>query len=341
MQKDLYFEDGVSVVIVTYNGSERLVPTLDFLSKQENIHFKFEILVVDNNSTDSTSKKTYEIWEELGKPFKINVIKEITPGSMYARKKGIENSSFRYILFCDDDNWLNPGYVSQAYEIIRNKSEIAAVGGMGIMEYEKDIHPPRWLKNYEKNFGCGPQGKSDGDTTDVKGCLYSAGAIFDKVWLEKLDTMGFCPTLDGRNKTSLLGGEDTELTFALKLIGGRLYFSSELWFKHYMPKERLEWPYLKKLWRSFGSSNFIISAYNDGNESLTFKNLLVKEYRNLKRIMYLYIQFLIKSPREGDHKILEQERKIGELKAFVTAFDKFQSNTRQVKELRSRMKGRI
>lgn len=260
MSKKNYI-DGVSLVIITYNGNERLLPTLTHLAHQKNIHFNFEIILIDNNSNDDTSEKAKKIWQELGAPFDFRVLLEATPGQMYARKRGVNEASYRYMLYCDDDNWLCEDYVSTAYSTIVKDSQIAAVGGKGIMEYEAGFDVPHWMKEYEHNFGTGAQGEKDGDTTNDKGCLYTAGTLLDIKWLDKLYSMNFTPSLIGRDSKSLVGGEDTELTFALKLIGGKLYYSSKMTFKHFMPASRINWEYLKKLYLGFGISDIIISPY--------------------------------------------------------------------------------
>ena len=147
--------------------------------------------------------------------------------------------------------------------------------------------------------------------------------------------MGFTSSLSGRVGKTLLAGEDTELTFALKLIGGKLHYSSELWFKHFMPNERKNWKYLKKLWRSFGYSDFIISPYNDRSEEIEYKKLIKGKFFLLRRIIKLSLQFFMKKPKEGTYQVLERERKIGELLAFIKAFDMYKRNKRQVKQLRA------
>jgi len=252
---------GVSVVIVTYNGIKRLLPTLTHLAKQKNIDFDVEIILVDNNSSDGTSEKAQQLWDELKSPFILRIVSEKQPGTMYARKRGINESKYRYMLYCDDDNWLCEDYVSTAYSTIVKDSQIAAVGGKGIMEYEAGFDVPHWMKEYEHNFGTGAQGEKDGDTTNDKGCLYTAGAIIDLKWLDKLYELGFSSSLKGRDGKTLVAGEDTELMYALRLIGGKLYYSSKMTFKHYMPSTRINWEYLKKLWLGFGIADIIISPY--------------------------------------------------------------------------------
>ena len=99
------YKRGISIVIVTYNGLTRLKPTLEHLAKQIGIDFSVELLVIDNCSTDGTGKFVIDTWKKLHNPFNLRVILEKTPGQMYARERGVNEATYRYILYCDDDNW--------------------------------------------------------------------------------------------------------------------------------------------------------------------------------------------------------------------------------------------
>lgn len=327
-------ENGVSIVIVTFNGAARLQPTLEHLALQKDIDFPVEVVLVNNNSTDATVQTAEDYWKANGEPFPLHIFLEPRPGTMFARKTGIEKATYRYILYCDDDNWLCPEYVATAYNIISSDQEIAAVGGKGNIQYAEGFTPPEWIIPYEINFGNGPQGKKDGDITYSKGCLYTAGAILDTVWLEKLYKKGFVSSLNGRDGKTLVAGEDTELTMALKLIGGKLYYSSAMHFQHYMPPARITWAYLKKLYYAFGYAGFTISPY--------FFYFKKRPYPSRKKLLKKHIKILLKllrrklreQPKEGDRLLLDIAQKKGELKAILSNYQNYQSNIEVIEKIR-------
>lgn len=324
---------GVSVVIVCYNSSERILPTLYHLASQEGIEFPCEIILVDNNSSDNTAQIAIRYWNRLNPFVPFITVTEKRPGTMYARHKGIISANYRYVTFVDDDNWLCPCYLKTAFDIIKFNPEIAAVGGRGIMEFKKGYSPPAWIYQFEKSFGCGPQGNFDGDTTTHKGCLYTAGAIIDRFWLNRLFIYGFQSTLSGRIGNKLIAGEDTELTYALKLVGGKLYYSSLMEFKHYIPDNRLKWNYLKKLWRSFGYSDFLISPYNayfSKQGRLYIVNTVYRLFANL--LIHILLSFLI-SKKEGNIHTLKVYRALGGINALFTNFGTHIKNKEMVHKL--------
>ena len=67
--------------------------------------------------------------------------------------------------------------------------------------------------------------------------------------------------MQGRVGNKLSSAEDTELTYALVLMGYKLYYSHELTFYHYLPKERLSLTYLKKLFIAFGNDGPVRNLY--------------------------------------------------------------------------------
>lgn len=324
---------GVSIVIVTYNGRHKLRTTLEHLAKQEHLLINCELLVIDNNSTDDTAVFVCDKWEQLQTPYPLRVLKEPKAGTMHARQKGIEAALYRYLLFCDDDNWLHPTYVATAFNIIRQNPDIAVVGGLGIITYEKGFVIPSWMcEQYERSFGTGSQGKLEGNTTYDKGCLYTAGAIFDRVWLDKLYAFGFVTSLKGRDSTSLVAGEDTELTLALKLIGGELHYSSLLHFQHFMPKERINWAYLKQLWQGFGYSNYFVLPYREVQTNMQVRHFK-KLYLAIKRMAFLYLKKNKTHLKEGNVIILEFEMVKGNLKAMLFKQAVYNKSKKMVKHL--------
>lgn len=329
---------GVSVVLCVYNSKDRIVPTLQHLSQQRGIIFPCEILLVDNNSSDKTADIALESWGNNTSPFDLRIIKEPRAGTMHARHRGIVESKYRYLLFCDDDNWLNPLYVKTAFELIYNDPGIAAVGGCGILEFESHFNPPEWTENFKKTFGAGPQGKKDGDTTYGKGCLYTAGAILDRAWLDRLYSLGFESSLKGRDGKSLVAGEDTELTYALKLIGGKLFYSSALHFKHFMPARRITWPYVRKMWRSFGYSDFLISPYVMHFKNRRQRSFAVVILRQIIALAKPFGRAASKLFAEGDRNVLQYERARGEFRAAVFNYRTFLRNQQMVTKLLHQLK---
>jgi glycosyltransferase involved in cell wall biosynthesis len=254
---------GISVVICCYNSAQRITPTLQHLFLQKEISLSsWEIIIVNNCSTDNTVEVATMLWKSFAEdkpPFKI--IDEITPGLSVARKKGIEASDFDYVLFCDDDNWLNENYLSVALSTMQNSPAIGVLGGKGIPVFENSEPPYFWVNQYH-TLAVGKQSNINGDITDGRGVLYGAGMILNKSAYHLLTNhYKFNFLVSDRLGGNLLSSGDHELCLALKKIGYRIFYNESLEFKHYIPANRTTIPYYKKLFLGFGSSYAMLQAY--------------------------------------------------------------------------------
>lgn len=255
------FEKGVSVVICTYNGTRSLEPTLQHLSEQ-NFTVPFEIILVDNASTDGSKSFCDSWWEKNGNSkIAYRSMVQSIPGKTYAQEMGYEEAKYEYLLVVDDDNLLDNKYVQTAYDIMDSDESIGALGGWcdALLEEEK----PGWFDQNEKYFAVGKQGVKSGDITNQKGCVYGAGMMLRKSHWKRLYALGFDPLLSCRKGNSLSSGGDTEYCYALRLLGYKIWYDDRLYFKHYMISGRVRRSYISRLRKALSDSNFKLRIYED------------------------------------------------------------------------------
>lgn len=249
-------ETKLSVIICCYNSRHLLEPTLRALALQEKTdHFKWEIILVDNNSNDSTADFALTVWEELKSSFTLTVVHEANPGLIFAREKGISEASGDLLIFCDDDNRLAPHYVATVVEEFEKNDRIAVVAGRGIAAFE--IEKPVWFDEFSMNYAIG---KQKGAFSKLKN-IYGAGIGIRRKYLEMLYKSGFTPLLVGRTKSVLLAGEDTEMIFALQLLPVKIKYNNNLTFEHFLTAKRLTFDYLCSLRKGIGAARPILRLY--------------------------------------------------------------------------------
>lgn len=108
----------MSVVIPVYNDAEGIISTLRSLVKQDYPAERYEVIVVDNKSTDCTSHKVEAFQKEY--PLVIKLIYENNIQSSYAaRNRGIENSTGDIICFIDSDMWVEKDWLSRIEKFFR------------------------------------------------------------------------------------------------------------------------------------------------------------------------------------------------------------------------------
>ncbi len=254
---------GISVVVCCYNSAVRLAPTLNHLLAQKYISSSlWEVIVIDNASTDNTQQIALEIWENYaGEKPEFKIIYEKQPGLSFARKRGIIASAFDYVLFCDDDNWLYENYISTSLKMMESKPEIGALGGTGYPVFEDKEPPYFWVNQYHL-LATGEQSKINGDITNERKVLYGAGMTINKAaFYHLIETYHFDFILSDRNGKNLTSSGDHELCLALRKIGYRIYYLKELKFRHFIPAIRTKLSYYKRLVYGFGVSYALLQVY--------------------------------------------------------------------------------
>jgi glycosyltransferase involved in cell wall biosynthesis len=252
---------GISVILCTYNGAERLPETLRHLAQQEvNSHLPWEVIVVDNASTDGTAQVAEKCWQTHGGATALHIIVEPRPGKGHALTTGIRNSKYSYCLICDDDNRLETDYVRLAYRTMERHPEIGILGGHGTPAFE--THPPAWFSRFQAKYGVGPQAPEPGCLPPEKHYVYGAGSVIRKTAYQTILDAGFPALLVGpAGGRQSGGGEDAELCHAMKLAGYRLWYDDHLRFSHFIPSCRLRWRYLLGLERTTSNLDVVAKAY--------------------------------------------------------------------------------
>ena len=121
----------VSVVMIAYNEEKRILASLWSLANNRSI-YPFEIIVVDNNSTDSTA----DVLKMAGIPFYSQPLK----GPGHARNKGLEHAKGKYIVCIDSDTLYPPGYIETMVKALDKRG---VSGVYGLWSYIPDKHFPR------------------------------------------------------------------------------------------------------------------------------------------------------------------------------------------------------
>lgn len=251
-------KSGVTVAICAHNAAGRLSTTLNHLTRQIATGIEWEVLVVDNGSTDDTSTIARRCWP-AGSLAPLRVVHEPQLGVANARQRAIREAHYEYVSFVDDDNWVSPNWVALVFETLKQNPTVAAVGSLGTAASDGPL--PDWFEQFQENYAVGPCAPSGGDMTWSRGSFFTAGLALRREAALALFDAGFRFQLSGRKGGSLSSGEDSELCFALRLSGWHLWYEPRLRFVHFLPQRRLQWNYLRALWRGFGEADPVLDAY--------------------------------------------------------------------------------
>jgi len=253
---------GISIIICCYNSAGRLPRTLAcLLAQQVPTDFHWEILLVNNASTDNTVTVAQAAWDQ-NKPLNAvcRVVEEPNPGQYFARKKGALEARYEVILFCDDDNLLDPHYVYTAARIIEQDKNIGAAGGQ--------IHPvtdapewPSWFNEYKDKYATGIPAPQSGDVSH-RGFVLGAGMVTRRQLFLQVFDERYPSLLNGRNGYALSTGDDFEYCMRLLLWGYSLYYEQGLQMQHFIPQSRLTIAYRDRLMQGIIASREVLTEYD-------------------------------------------------------------------------------
>ena len=114
-----------SIICPCYNSSKYIKSTLDCILKQKNDGFNYELICIDDGSTDNTIEilKSYEN-QYLKHNINYIIIEQENYGPGSARNSGIKEASQEYIAFIDSDDTWHENKLSYVYDIIKkNKGD--------------------------------------------------------------------------------------------------------------------------------------------------------------------------------------------------------------------------
>ncbi len=249
---------GVSLIVCTHNGAKLLPDTIKHILKQQvDQHVKWEFILIDNGSDDNSGELVKKLWS-ISTPCRI--IREDKIGLMHARNRGVAEARYEFISFIDDDNWIDSAWVTTVISVFSEHPETGICGGE-IFE-APELEPPSWFDGIKMSYAIGKQGDKTGDVTETRGHIWGAGMSFRKSAYEAIVDAGFSPILNDRQGKKLLAGGDTEIAYNFRMAGWKLWFDDRLKLHHFLPKSRLEWSYLLKLYKGFGYSHVIFEIYH-------------------------------------------------------------------------------
>jgi glycosyltransferase involved in cell wall biosynthesis len=253
---------GVSVIMCCYNSEDRLQETLKHLARQKVPRgISWEIVLVDNASTDHTGNLAQEIWRQLlPASSTLRVIQETRPGQQLARIRGVQEARYEILVFCNDDNWLDPDYISQSEKTMWQNVRIAAAGGQNLPETNAEYYPA-WFENYRDKYALGVPASHSGYVTQ-RGFVLGAGMVTRKSLFLEMYHDKFPSLLKGRKGENLSTGDDFEYCKRLLLRGWQLYYEENLKLVHFIPKERLTIDYRDKLMKGIEVAGLVLHEYD-------------------------------------------------------------------------------
>jgi glycosyltransferase involved in cell wall biosynthesis len=240
----------ISVIISTYNPEPFAISeTLNSLKTQTLQQGKWELIIIDNNSTNDVPANLDLRWHSNSK-----LVREKRQGLTYCRIKGFNMAIGRIIIMIDDDNVVANDYLEVVLQHFDSNELLGTIGGKVEGEF---LHgtPPKWTVPFWnmlalRDFGPQPIVSAPTIAGGYPNCApVGAGMAIKRALLknyissiEDNDTF-----VTDRVGDSLSSGGDNEINISILQQGYSVGYFPDLKLKHLIPSSRLTISYLSKL----------------------------------------------------------------------------------------------
>lgn len=242
----------LSVIICTYNRCAHLARTLESLCAVEVPEgLTWEVIVVDNNSSDATS----EVCADFGQKLPLRRLLEAEQGLSAARNRAIGLAAGSLFLFTDDDVIVDRRWIASYWEAARRRPEVSFFGGRSLPWWEGTAPP--WLKQHSSTLLFGPAVCYDlGSEDRVLGAndreFVGANMAFRREVFANGN--GFRNEL-GRHGRDQIHSEETELQRRLMGQNAKGFYVSSSLVHHCNPKERMTEAYIRRWFAGAGMTH--------------------------------------------------------------------------------------
>lgn len=274
----------LSVIVCTYNRVDLLMEALQSLAGQTVDASLYEILIVDNNSTDGTQEAVRGF---AARHPNCRYCLELSQGIAFARNRGYKEARADWVAYFDSDEIAPPAYLERMLHVI-DTYPFDCFGGIYLPFYK--YGKPKWFQDsYATN----------GQLLDKVGVLKTGEIAVGESAFKKsiLEELGGFPTTLGMLGKKIGYGEESLLQVRMRKKGFVIGFDPELRVDHVMPLSRMSvWWLLKSayahgaacwdayeqrpLWRRV-FKRFLELGY------FTFKNIFIYTPRLARRDYYI------------------------------------------------------
>ncbi len=236
----------LTVAICTWNRCALIKKTLEQITRMAiPVDVDWELLVINNNSTDATP----EVLATFEGALPLRVLIEPEAGLSNARNRAVREATGDYILWTDDDVLVDEKWM-KAYSSSFQLWPDAAIFG-GNIEPWFEGNPPEWLQRGWKHVASAFASRDLGDQAiPLANGVLPFGANF-AVRTKELRNYAFDPRL-GVRPDSIMGGEETTLIKRMLEDGITGRWVPDARVRHFIPKPRQTIDYVRHYFRGYG-----------------------------------------------------------------------------------------
>ena len=287
----------ISVILCTYNRDKYIYNVLKSVAENDFPHSEYEIVLVNNNSTDTTESECQRFMTDYP-DIAFRYCVEKSQGLSYARNRGIMESQGEVLVYVDDDAVVNREYLQTYADFFNRNKEAVAAGGPITPRYD-GCEEPSWMSHYTRQLVTGELNLGTREREFPKGAFPGGGnaayrkSVFDEVGLFNVEL--------GRKGNSLIGAEEKDLFDKMTSRGMKFYYLPNAILYHLIPPKKLTQDYFDRLTYGIGVSERYRTQQIGRKKYL---NRLLKEAVKWGGTMVLWIGFALKGQFSKGNKLV-------------------------------------
>ena len=287
----------ISVILCTYNRERYIYPVLKSIAEGSFPRSEYEIVLVNNNSTDNTEGECHRFVADYPDvTFRYCI--EPQQGLSYARNCGIREAAGDVLVYVDDDALVNKEYLKTYADFFARNSDAVAAGGPILPQYD-GCEEPAWMSHYTRQLVTGKLYLGEKEKEFPRGAFPGGGnaayrsSVFDAVGLFNVEL--------GRKGNSLIGAEEKDLFDKMTTQGMKFYYLPTAILYHLIPPKKLTQDYFDRLTYGIGvSERYRTQQIGTGK----YLKRLVKEVVKWAATLLLWIGFALRCQFAKGNKLI-------------------------------------
>ena len=266
-----------TVIVCTHNRGRLLSEGLPELLAQQLPGGPYEVLVIDNASTDDTAERVGDLLERY--PGRVRYVREDRVGLSSARNAGIRHANGPIIAFIDDDAVPEQGWLSSLVSAFVDPA-VACAGGPVIPILQGDL-PPWFSPKLQTYISIFDKGSEPAPLTYNE---YPRGVniAFRR---EVFRSVGLFSSSFGRKGRSLMSYEEIELCYRIERAGWTILYVPGASVRHTVHADRLtqDWFLRRFYWQ--GKSEAYFDLIHRGTRFIAEKLLEHAKFASVRELM--------------------------------------------------------
>ena len=319
-------EPELSVIIPTRNRATSLADALRSIEQNSLSHDRFEVLVIDNGSTDETKRVANEA---NSRSQNIRYFFEPEPGLHAGRHRGLKEARGDVLVYADDDIRALPTWLATLADVFSD-TDVAMAGGNNYPDVQAAV--PGWLerlwsrpREHGQMLGSlSILSLEDGRREFSPLCVWGCNLSIRKQVL--VDAGGFHPDAMPTERLQFRGDGETHVSRYVEENNLTCIFDSEASVYHAVPAERMTFEYFRQ--RAFNQG--VSDSYTALRAKQNRPSLLARTTIRVRRALGGLLRSM-RPEKDAELNKLEEITRAG----YAEGYDWHQQHYRQSSEVRA------